>query len=193
MVAFGQILPAAILEIPPQGVLNVHASLLPRWRGASPIQGALLAGDAVTGVTIMKLDEGMDTGPLLAQRETPVGPEETAGEIEARLARVGAQLLTEALPAYLAGALQPEPQSPEGVTVTRLIRKLQPAINWSQPAAVIHNQSALSLRNLEPSRFGASRVSRCCAAGCSILKQLRDGAAPEGEPGTFSCGTVCRV
>ncbi|MGC9349944.1 MAG: methionyl-tRNA formyltransferase, partial [Anaerolineae bacterium] len=137
--AYGQILPPSVLEIPPYGVLNVHASLLPRWRGASPIQGALLAGDKVTGVTIMKLDEGLDTGPMLAMRETPIGPEETAGELERRLAELGADLLMEVLPAYLADEIKPEPQPDEGVTITRMMRKSAARIDWSKSAEELCN------------------------------------------------------
>jgi methionyl-tRNA formyltransferase len=138
--AYGQILPPSVLEIPPFGVLNVHASLLPRWRGAAPIQGALLAGDKVTGVTIMKLDEGLDTGPVLAMRETRIGPEETAGELERRLAELGADLLMEVLPAYLAGEIEPEPQPDEGVTLTRMMRKSAARIDWSKSAEELCNQ-----------------------------------------------------
>jgi methionyl-tRNA formyltransferase len=101
--AYGQILPATLLEIPRCGSLNVHASLLPRWRGAAPVQAAILAGDTITGVTIMKMDAGLDTGPILAQQEVAIGPEETAGDLENRLADVGADLLIEVLPDYLSG------------------------------------------------------------------------------------------
>ena len=138
--AYGQIIPKAILDLPPHGILNVHASLLPRWRGASPIQGALLAGDKVTGVTIIKLDEGLDTGPILAQRETPIGADETAGEMERRLARLGADLLMEVLPPYLSGQLQPRPQPTEGVTVTRRLRKSAARLDWHRSAVELHNQ-----------------------------------------------------
>ena len=138
--AYGQILPASVLEIPKFGFLNVHASLLPRWRGASPIQGALLAGDTTTGVTIMKLDEGLDTGPILGMRETPIGPQETAGELETRLATMGVDLLMEVMPAYLAGELTPQPQPEEGVTITRRIRKQQARLDWSDSAESLHNQ-----------------------------------------------------
>jgi methionyl-tRNA formyltransferase len=138
--AYGQILPASVLEIPKFGFLNVHASLLPRWRGASPIQGALLAGDTTTGVTILKLDEGLDTGPILGMRETPIGPQETAGELETRLATIGVDLLMEVMPAYLAGELKPQPQPDEGVTITRRIRKQQARLDWSDSAESLHNQ-----------------------------------------------------
>ncbi len=113
--------------------------LLPRWRGAAPIQGALLAGDEVTGVTIIKLDEGLDTGPMLAARETPIDPNETAGELESRLARLGADLLMGVLPAYLSGQIEPQPQPEEGVTMTRTFRKSQALIDWAASAEEGHN------------------------------------------------------
>ena len=138
--AYGQILPPSVLAIPPLGVLNVHASLLPRWRGASPIQGALLAGDEVTGATIMKLDEGMDTGPLLASRETPIAADETAGELEERLAQLGAELLMEVLPMYLDGQLEPHPQPEAGVTLTRPLRTSDARLDWTATAACVHNR-----------------------------------------------------
>jgi methionyl-tRNA formyltransferase len=179
VVAYGQILPPAILEIPRFGVLNVHASLLPRWRGAAPIQGAVLAGDAVTGVTIMKLDAGLDTGPVLAMRETPIDPDETAGELEGRLAHLGADLLLDTLPAYLANKLEPKPQPEEGVTMTRLIRKSQAAIDWTQTAEVLHNH--IRAFSPEPGAFTYWKGSRI-----KLLrsKRIHPNLVPEGEPGT---------
>ena len=106
--AFGQILPPDIIHLPPRGCLNVHASLLPRHRGASPIAAAILAGDAETGVTIMRMDEGLDTGPILTTRATPIGPDETTGELTARLAEIGADLLAATLPRWLAGEITPD-------------------------------------------------------------------------------------
>jgi len=132
--AFGQILPPAVLEIPRFGSLNIHASLLPRWRGASPVQAAILAGDTVTGVTIMKMDEGLDTGPILAQREVVIKQAENAGELESRLAEVGADLLIEVLPDYVEGRLQPVPQPSEGVTLCRRLPKQSAYIEWGRPA-----------------------------------------------------------
>jgi methionyl-tRNA formyltransferase len=137
--AYGQILRSQVLEIPQYGILNVHASLLPRWRGASPIQGALLAGDSVTGVTIMKMDEGMDTGPILATRQTEILPHENAGELENRLATLGAELLIEILPDYLSGKLEPVAQPEDGVTLTWRIKKNAEAIDWALPASTLHN------------------------------------------------------
>lgn len=140
VVAYGQILPPAVLEIPRYGVLNVHASLLPRWRGAAPIQGALLEGDTVTGVTIMKMDEGLDTGPILAQRQLTIGEDETAGELEQRVARLGANLLLETLPDYLNGRIEPRPQPEEGATVIHRLLKDAAEIDWRRPALDLHNQ-----------------------------------------------------
>jgi len=111
--AFGQILRQDVLDLPPHGCLNVHASLLPRWRGAAPVAAAILAGDEVTGVTIMRMDAGLDTGPILAQREEPIRPDDTRA----------AALLVETLPVYLAGDLLPRPQPEEGVTYARQLRK----------------------------------------------------------------------
>ena len=121
--AYGKILPQAVLDIPSKGSLNVHASLLPRWRGASPIDAAILAGDEETGVTIMELVMKMDAGPIVAQARTPILPDDTTGSLEPRLARMGAQLLVESLPGWLGGSLQPIPQDESRVTVCSLIRK----------------------------------------------------------------------
>ena len=137
--AFGQILRRPVLDIPRFGILNVHASLLPRWRGASPIQGALLAGDKITGITIMKIDEGMDTGPILSMRQTEILPDETGGELENRLAVLGAELLIETLEAYISGELIPVAQSKEGITSTRRIKKNAEAIDWNLPSYVLYN------------------------------------------------------
>jgi methionyl-tRNA formyltransferase len=132
--AFGQILPQEVLALPPHGCLNVHASLLPRWRGASPINAAILAGDTATGVTIMLMDAGLDTGPALARRATPIGPEETAGELSDRLALLGAELLVETFPRWLAGVMTPEPQDESQATVTRLLHKSDGQLDWERTA-----------------------------------------------------------
>ena len=122
VVAYGQLLPPALLAVPKAGFLNVHFSLLPRWRGASPVVRTLLAGDPVTGVTLMMLDEGLDTGPVVAMEPTAVGPGETAGELTARLAALGASMLTAHLPAFVAGEITPRPQPAEGVTAAARVR-----------------------------------------------------------------------
>lgn len=121
--AFGQILRKDVLELPRHGCINVHASLLPRWRGAAPINAAILHGDEETGVTIMKMDAGLDTGPMLAKRSIRIGPDDTAGYIFKILSTLGANLLIETLPDYLSGNLQTEPQPEEGVTYAPMLKK----------------------------------------------------------------------
>lgn len=138
--AFGQILKQNVLDLPPHGCLNVHASLLPRWRGAAPVPAAILAGDEVTGVTVMQMDAGLDTGPILAQREEPIRPEDTRATLEERLASLGADLLVETLPAYVAGGLSPRPQSEEGATYAAQLRKQDGRLNWSRPAVELDRQ-----------------------------------------------------
>ena len=138
--AYGQLLPAAVLDAPRHGTLNVHASLLPRWRGAAPISAAIAAGDAETGATIMLVDETEDTGPILAQRATPIGERETAGELSDRLAALGAALLLETIPRWLAGEIAPQAQDDSLATRARRVRKEAGAIDWSQSAEQIARQ-----------------------------------------------------
>lgn len=139
--AFGQILRRAVLELPPLGCLNVHASLLPRWRGASPVPAAIAAGDAMTGVTIMKMDAGLDTGPILSQREEPISPDDTTESLLGRLASVGAELLAETLPAWAAGSLQPAPQDAARATTCGLIRKEDGRLDWTRPADALERHA----------------------------------------------------
>jgi methionyl-tRNA formyltransferase len=113
VVAYGQILPQSILDLPKFGCLNVHTSLLPKYRGASPIQSAILNGETETGVTIMKMDAGLDTGPILSMRRTPISPEDDSQTLHDRLARLGAELLVETIPDYVAGKISPQPQPTE--------------------------------------------------------------------------------
>lgn len=135
--AFGQILPQTVLDIPPHGSVNVHASLLPRWRGAAPIQAVIRAGDAETGITIMKMDAGLDTGPMLSQRSIPLAPDETGASLHDKLAQLGGDLLIDTLPGYLSGAIQPQPQDNELATLAPRIDKEEGRIDWTQPAAHI--------------------------------------------------------
>lgn len=135
--AFGQILPQAVLDIPQQGSINVHASLLPRWRGAAPIQAAIRAGDAETGVTIMQMDAGLDTGPMLTKRAIAIAPDETGASLHDKLAVLGADLLSETLPSYLNGDIQPQPQDDALSTLAPQIKKQDGEIDWSQDAASI--------------------------------------------------------
>lgn len=135
VVAYGQLLPPALLEIPPHGCLNLHASLLPRHRGAAPIQWALLEGDPETGVTLMKMDAGLDTGDILARVATPIFPDDTAQTLHDRLAALGATLLIQTLPDYLAGRLVPHPQPPTGATYARKLTREDGRLDWTRPAA----------------------------------------------------------
>jgi len=138
--AYGQILPATILELPKHGCLNVHTSLLPKYRGAAPIQWSIANGDSETGVTIMKMDAGMDTGAMLSQRNTAITPEDNGATLHDRLAGLGAELLLATIPGYVAGEIQPRPQPMEGVTYAPKIKKEDGHINWTQPATVIWNR-----------------------------------------------------
>lgn len=138
--AYGQLLPPAILELPPFGCVNVHASLLPKYRGAAPIQWAILNDEPQTGVTIMKMDAGLDTGPILAQSVTPIHAEDDAQTLHDRLAALGARLLVETLPRYAAGQVAPRPQPAAGVSYARKITKDDGRIDWTKPARALWNQ-----------------------------------------------------
>lgn len=138
VVAYGLLLPQAILDIPTYGCWNVHASLLPRWRGAAPIQRAIEAGDAETGVCLMQMEKGLDTGPVLLSRSTPIGGHETAGQLHDRLAELGAQVLADGLGLLRAGIRPvPRPQPAEGVTYARKLEKSEAVLDWSRPAEVL--------------------------------------------------------
>ncbi len=178
VVAYGLILPQAVLDIPRLGCLNIHASRLPRWRGAAPIQRAILAGDTVTGVTIMKMDAGLDTGPMLLLRETAIGQRETAGGLHDRLARIGGQAVVEAIEAWSAGRIAPVAQPSEGVTYAAKISKEESLVDWSSSAGQIDRQ----VRAFNPWPVAETRWQG---------RQLRIWAAEpvacsgEGEPGTI--------
>ena len=135
--AFGQILPQSVLDIPQHGSINVHASLLPRWRGAAPIQAAIRAGDAETGVTIMKMDAGLDTGPMLKMRAIPIASDETGASLHDKLSVLGAELLMETLPGYLDGTVSPQAQPEAGITIAPQVKKEEGNIDWSQDAQAI--------------------------------------------------------
>jgi len=138
--AFGQILPPDVLALPSRGCLNIHASLLPRYRGAAPIAAAIREGDAETGVTIMRMEAGLDTGPIVSQRATPIGPDETTATLTTRLADLGADLLIATLPGWLSGAITPTPQDDSLATMTRPLRKEDGRLDWSQPADTLVRQ-----------------------------------------------------
>ncbi len=162
VVAYGRILPKDVLDAPRLGCLNVHASLLPRHRGAAPINWAIMAGDTETGVTLMQMDVGLDTGPALAERRVQIGSEETSAELTARLSALGADLVREELPRYLAGALTPVPQDDARHTLAPLLTKELGRIDWKRSAQEIHDQ----VRGLQPwpgcsTTLGARRLIVC--------------------------------
>ena len=178
VVAYGVILPAAVLDLPTRGCVNLHASLLPRWRGAAPIQRALLAGDERTGVCLMQMDVGLDTGPVLACAETPIGAGETAEDLHHRLAGLGAGLLASNLAALLEGRLEARPQPEAGATHAAKIDKSEARIDWRADAAAIARQVAA----LEP-----WPVAETCSGDLRLrVRRARVAAEADGdaEPGT---------
>ncbi|MGV3592172.1 MAG: methionyl-tRNA formyltransferase [Gammaproteobacteria bacterium] len=140
VVAYGLLLPPTVLALPRFGCINVHASLLPRWRGAAPIERAILAGDRETGVNIMQMDAGLDTGPVLASATTPIAPDDNSDTLTQRLVSLGCSTLVDTLERIAAGAAQAVPQAADGVTYAHKLRKEEAAIRWSEPAAVIDRQ-----------------------------------------------------
>jgi methionyl-tRNA formyltransferase len=176
VVAYGQILPLSVIEIPPHRTVNVHASLLPRYRGAAPIQWAIANGETETGVTTMLIDAGLDTGPTLLARSLPIGPEETAPELEPRLARLGGEVLLETLAGLGAGRLQPIPQDHSLATLAPLLKKEDGRLDWSQPAATL----ACRIRGFQPwpgaaASLGGHRLE---------VRRARPDEPGPGEPGT---------
>lgn len=138
--AYGKILPRDVLEVPAKGCVNVHASLLPRFRGAAPIQWAIASGDERTGVCLMKMDEGLDTGPVIACRERPIGAEDTSATLFTALAELGGTVLREELPRYLRGELQPVPQPAEGMVLAPMIEKDEGRLDFTRPARVLERR-----------------------------------------------------
>jgi methionyl-tRNA formyltransferase len=144
--AYGRILPAALLTVPRLGMINVHASLLPRWRGAAPVHRAILAGDSETGVTIMRVVPALDAGPMLAKVRVDIGPHETSAVLEARLATLGAGLLVETADRLAAGPIEEEPQREEDATYANRLERSESRVDWNRPVPDIHNQ----VRGLQP-------------------------------------------
>jgi len=175
--AYGHILRAEVLDIPPKGCLNVHASLLPKYRGAAPIAAAILAGEEETGVTIMLMDEGMDTGPILSKATCPISPHDTGESLSTKLAQLGADLLMDTLPHWLRSEIEPRPQDHSQATYSRIIVKEDGLIDWSQSAVEIWRRSRAY--HPWPSTYTYWR--------CRLLKVLRAEALPhwsgEGVPG----------
>jgi methionyl-tRNA formyltransferase len=189
--AYGLILPRAILETPPLGCLNLHASLLPRWRGAAPIQRAVMAGDKETGVMIMKMEEGLDTGPVALMDPLLIGPDATGGEIHDQLSLMGASLMLTALALLEAGELVFTPQAEEGATYAPKITKEETRINWSLPGAELHNR----IRALSP--YPGAWFEALLGGKAERVKVLRSVLVPgKGDPGalldanlTVACGS----
>jgi len=178
VVAYGQILPRAVIDIPPLGTVNVHSSLLPRYRGAAPIHWAVVDGERETGVTTMLIDEGLDTGPTLLARSTPIGPEETAPELEARLGPLGAEVLLETLDGLARGTLTPRPQDHARATLAPILKKEDARIDWTRPA----DEIARRVRGLVP---WPGTVTTWAGADLKVLRARVDRAAlTDAAPGT---------
>ena len=189
VVAYGLILPPPVLAAPRLGCLNLHASLLPRWRGAAPIQRAIMASDAETGVDLMRMEAGLDTGPVAREIRAPIRPDETAGELAARLAALGAQLIAESLPELAAGRLVFRPQSVEGATYAHKIDKSEAAIDWSADAVAVRNR----IHGLSPAPGAHSEIA--IGGRLERVKILRaevvEGAGPPGAVVEASMVVAC--
>lgn len=188
VVAYGLILPKATLEVFPLSCFNLHASLLPRWRGAAPIHRAVMAGDRETGVTIMKMEEGLDTGPVAHERRVSIGADATAGDLHDELARLGANLMLVALGALERGSLHLTPQAATGVTYANKIGKDETRVDWMKPWQEVHNHC----RGLSP--FPSAWCELPGAGRVKILRTTKGSG--EGQPGrvlddklTIACGT----
>lgn len=194
VVAYGQILPQRLLDLPKHGCVNVHTSLLPKYRGAAPIQWAIANGESETGVTIMKMDAGLDTGPILAMAKTPIAAEDNSVTLHDRLAEMGAALLVRTIPGYVAGHIQPQTQPAEGSTYAAKIKKEDGQIIWSRPAVELWNRLRAftpwpgafthwhaSARPLLLKIWAARVVERSGAPG-EILRADKDGIV-------VACGT----
>ena len=190
VVAYGLILPQAVLDLPRLGCLNIHASLLPRWRGAAPIQRAVLAGDTRTGISIMQMDAGLDTGPELLRREIVIGPRETGGGLHDRLAPLGASAIVEALAGVASGTLLARAQPIEGITYAAKIQKDEARIEWSRPTAEIDrlvrafNPWPVAETRLDGEQVRVWEAQPCEKWGHSLIPESKTGVSP------FLPGTV---
>jgi methionyl-tRNA formyltransferase len=192
VVAYGLILPPAVLSIPRLGCVNIHGSLLPRWRGAAPIHRAILAGDPVTGVTIMLMDVGLDTGPMLLKKEIPIGSADTSGSLHDRLSALGATALLEALEGYAAGALRPIPQPAEGATYAAKIDKSEALLDWRRDARELDRQ----IRAFNPWPIAETRLEgeQLRVFGAAVVEEP-DPAQIESKSGkiTLEPGVICSI
>ena len=179
VVAFGQILPTEVIDAPLLGTFNLHGSLLPRWRGAAPIQRAVMAGDLLTGVQVMRLTEGLDEGPVLASESLRIGPLDTAGAVHDRMAVIGAELLARTLPLIEAGTAVETPQTEEGVTYAKKIRPKETRIDWAKPGAEIDRK----IRGLSPlpGAWFMLPTDRGPVRVKALLSAFEEGIGPPGE------------
>ena len=183
VVAYGLLLPKAVLDAPSLGCLNLHASLLPRWRGAAPIQRAIMAGDAASGVMAMRMEEGLDTGPVGMSEQVAITPAMTGGELHDVLSRIGADLMARAVAALGRGTLQFQPQASAGVTYARKIEKAECRIDFSRDALSVHNH----IRALSP--FPGAFFEADFGKGLERVKVLRAEVAVGPGPGVVACGS----
>jgi len=215
--AYGLILPVTVLDLFPAGCINIHASLLPRWRGAAPIQRAILAGDRDTGISIMRMEQGLDTGPVYLARAIPILPDDSAGSLHDRLAALGARCIVEALPQIEQGLIAPVPQPTEDIIYARKIAKTEAAINWQRDAAEVDRQvrafnpfpGAFSLLGSEPVkiwracsnvhgrgnpgeilRFGADGIDVACGAGTLKITELQKAGGKRLSAAEFLRGSA---
>lgn len=196
VVAYGRLLPKAILDIPPKGCINVHGSLLPKYRGAAPIQWAVINGEKTTGVTTMYMDEGLDTGDILLMEETPIQPNETAGELFDRLSLLGAKVLLDTLQKIEDGSITRTPQPKEGASYASMLGKELCQVDWGQPAATIHNL----VRGLLPwpvatSVYKGKRIKLHRTEVVDLQTNLAPGQVLPGKEFLVACGggTVLRL
>jgi methionyl-tRNA formyltransferase len=187
VVAYGLLLPKPVLEAPRLGCFNIHASLLPRWRGAAPIHRALMAGDGETGVMVMRMDEGLDTGPVALTTRLAIAPDETTGELHDRLAAAGAALIVEAMAKLEAGSLPLTPQPEAGVTYAAKIEKAEARIDWLQSARNVHNM----IRGLSP--FPGAWCEMELGGAPERVKLLASTLNAISGPLTVTCGDGCAV
>jgi methionyl-tRNA formyltransferase len=187
--AFGQILKTDVLDLPPYGCVNVHASLLPRWRGAAPINAAILHGDKETGVTIMQMDVGLDTGPMLARKSIRIKPDDTAGSVTQALSVLGSDLLIDILPNYISGKLTPQPQPSEGATYAPMLRKEDGLLDFRRPAVELERR----VRAMNPwpgawFEWNGNPLKVMRASVVSVEKSLVSGSrfTVEGRPAVQS-------
>jgi methionyl-tRNA formyltransferase len=178
VVGYGQIIPQSIIDLPPLGIINVHASLLPKYRGAAPIQWAIANGESTTGVTTMRIDAGLDTGDMLLKAETGIGEDETAVELAARLAPMGAELLGETLRGLESGTIVAEKQDDSAATYAPILKKEDGLVDWTRPAQVIHNRA----RGFTP---WPGAYTQFRGQVLHLAKTRVGTEAAQGEPGTI--------